>query len=524
MRRIQQPFDKERDMSQVFSIIMPNTYRDSVFLMKLSSQARSESGAEQVSAMMGTPRNKDLFIQSGLATPEVEAAGPDDLVIAVKTGSGLKEKAEETVRRLLTEAAPRKGKAAGEEQPRDLAQAVNADPDLNLALISVAGDYARYEAAKAVNAGMDVMLYSDNISLEDEIALKRQAGRKNVLVMGPDCGTAIIHGVPLAFANKVARGPVGIVGASGTGLQELICLLERMGVGISQAYGTGGRDLKDDVGALTAVAALRRLEKDEETKIIVLLGKPPGDTTRGMLAGLLPKLGKPVFVHYLGAKDYAGEEAAGLASAKDITELAGYVARKVNPKADFSAITTSTPMPAKARKGYLRGLFGGGTLCQEAAELAAPILDGEKYANLNVDGFKPITAHEKSKGHCFRDFGDDAFTVGRPHPMMAPELKMEHMIEELVDPEVSVVLIDMVIGYGAHQDQAGEFLRALETARKRNAAETGATVVVASVCGTDSDSPSRKDQVAILEKAGVTVCGSNAQAAVLAAKAAMGGK
>ena len=509
---------------QVHSIIMPNTYRDSVFLMKLSSQAKTESGAEQVSAMMGTPRNKELFTQSGLSTPEVDAAGPDDLVIAIKAEKDLIAKAEEAVNRLLTETAPKKDRACGEKIPHDLAQAVDVDGDLNLAVISVAGDYARYEAAKAVNAGMDVMLYSDNISLEDEIALKKQAQRKGVLVMGPDCGTAIINGVPLAFANKVSRGPVGIVGASGTGLQEVICLLERLGVGVSQAYGTGGRDLKDDVGGITAISALHRLEKDKETEIIVLLGKPPGDKTRAHLAEILPKLGKPVFVHYLGAKDHAREEAVGLTSARDITELAVVVAQKANPKVDVSSVIAACPTPANARKGYLRGLFGGGTLCQEAAEIAAPILDGEKYANLKVEGFSPIKATEKSKGHCFWDFGDDVFTVGRPHPMMAPELKMEHMIDELVDPQVSVVLIDMVIGYGAHQDQAGEFLRALETANKRDKAATGSTVIVASVCGTDSDSPSRKDQVALLQNAGVIVCGSNAQAAAVAAKAAMGGK
>lgn len=508
---------------QVHAIILPNTYRDSVFLMKLSSQAKTESGAEQVSAMMGTPRNKELFTQSGLTTPEVDAAGPDDLVIAIKAAANVITTAEETVKRLLTETAPKKA-ARGEAVPHDLSQALAVDADLNLAIISVAGDYARYEAAKAVNAGMDVMLYSDNISLEDEIALKKQATRKGVLVMGPDCGTAIIDGVPLAFANKVSRGPVGIVGASGTGLQEVICLLERMGVGISQAYGTGGRDLKDDVGALTAISALHRLEKDKETEVIVLLGKPPGSATRAKLAELLPKLGKKVFVHYLGAKDHALEEKAGLTAANNLTELAVAVAKHANPKADVAAIIKDTPMPSSARKGFLRGLFGGGTLCQEAAEIAAAVLDGAKYANLKVDGFSSIDAKEKSKGHCFWDFGDDVFTVGRPHPMMAPELKMERMIDELCDPEVSVVLIDMVIGYGAHQDQAGEFLRALKTAKERNKAAAEATLIVASVCGTDSDSPSRKDQAALLADAGVIVCGSNAQAATLAAKAAMGGK
>lgn len=511
-------------MPHVFSIIMPNTYRDSVFLMKLSAQAKSESGAEQVSAMMGTPRNKELFASSGLSTPAIEAAGPDDLVIAIKAGAESRAKAEDAVTRLLTETAPKKARGGAEAAPKDLAQAKTLDPNANLAIISVTGDYARYEAAKAVNAGMDVMLYSDNISLADEIALKRQAARKNVLVMGPDCGTAIINGVPLAFANKVSRGPVGIVGASGTGLQEVICLLDRMGVGISQAYGAGGRDLKDDVGGLTAIAALHRLEKDEETKIIVLLGKPPGTKTRVKLAELLPKLGKPVFVHYLGAAGYTLEDAAGLASAGDLTKLAVAVALKADPKAGVSAVVRECPPPAAPRKGFLRGLFGGGTLCQEAAEIAAPILDGEQYANITVAGFSAISADEKSKGHCFWDFGDDMFTIGRPHPMMAPERKMEHMVGELLDPDVSVVLVDMVIGYGAHQDQAGEFLRALDAAKARNASAVAATLIVASVCGTDADSPSRKDHVAILEQAGVVVCGSNAQAAAAAARASRGGQ
>ena len=491
--------------------------------MKLSSQAAAESGAEQVSAMMGTPRNKDLFVQSGLATPDLERAGPEDICIVIKGAPETLDAAEQAVKRRLTESAQPKGK--GEETlPHDLEEAVTCDPALNLALISVAGDYARYEAARAVNAGMDVMLYSDNMSLEDEVALKQQAARKHVLVMGPDCGTAIIDGVPLAFANKVSKGPVGMVGASGTGMQEVICLLDRLGVGISRAYGTGGRDLKDEVGALTAAAALRRLEQDAATRVIVLLGKPPGRATRAMLAQLLPTLGKPVLVHYLGVSEYRQEEAAGLRASKDLTGLAVLAARQVQPGLDVSSIVSMPPMPDNARKGWLRGIFGGGTLCQEAAELAAPLLEGEKYSNLRVAGFSPITAAEPSRGHCFWDLGDDAFTVGRPHPMMAPEQKMERLIRELLDPQVSVALMDMVIGYGAHQDQAGELLRAIRAAARRNAEATRHTVIVASVCGTDADNPSRKDQAALLEEAGVIVCGSNAQAAIFAAKAAGGGK
>ncbi len=508
--------------SKVHTIIMPDTYRDSVFLMKLSSEAKTESGAEQISAMMGTPRNKELFESSGLSTPDVVAAGADDLVIAIKAPADILPKAEEAVKRLLAAVPAKRSVEGGASVPHDLAEALEADPDCNFAIISVAGDYARYEAALAVAASMDVMLYSDNISLENEIALKQLASRKGVLVMGPDCGTALIDGVPMAFANRVAKGPVGIVGASGTGLQEVICLLDRLGAGISQAFGAGGRDLKDDVGGLTAIAALHRLAHDEETKVIVLLGKPPGEATRKKLIEILPGLGKPVFVHYLGAEDHKPEEAAGLTTAANLTELALAVARHLNPAAPVETVLQDIPLPPAGKPGYLRGLFGGGTLCQEAAELAAPYLKGEKFANLKVKGFGSITAHEKSKGNCFWDFGDDVFTVGRPHPMMAPELKMERMVAELIDPEVAVVLLDMVIGFGAHQDQVGEFMRALNDAKRLAPEEVAKKRIVVSVCGTDADTPGRAAQVEALKKAGVVVPGSNAQAAVWAAKTAGG--
>ena len=504
-------------------IVMPDTYRDSVFLMKLSGDARTENGARQVSAMMGTDRNKELFRESGLSTPEVEAATPGDLVIAVEADDALMDAALETVSNLLTRTA-RPARAAGGEaaRPADLAQALEVDPDLNLAIISTAGDYGRYEAAKALEAGFDVMLYSDNISLEDEIALKRLAQSKGLLVMGPDCGTAIVNGVPLAFANRVAKGPVGVVGASGTGLQELVCLLDRCGVGITHAYGTGGRDLKDDVGGITALSALDRLGQDPDTKILALIGKPPGKTVRAAIAQKVRELGKPAFVHYLGATDYTEEKAAGMTPAVDTTELALITARAVRPNLDLAALMPDVPLPANRKPGLLRGLFGGGTLCQEAAELAGPYLAGDKLVNMKVAGFTPIDARETSRGHTFWDLGDDVFTVGRPHPMMAPELRMERLEGELADPAVSVVLLDVVIGYGSHEDPAGEVVKALERAAKATGGASRDKLVVASVCGTEGDNPSRAVQVRKLTDAGVIVLPSNAKAAVWAAKAASG--
>src|SRR4030095_10708603 len=122
--------------------------------------------------------------------------------------------------------------------------------DADIALISVPGDYAAAEALKALAQGLNVMLFFDNVAIADERAIKLYARARTLLVMGPDCGTAIVNGVPLGFANVVRRGDIGLVAASGTGLQEVTCRIHNLGGGISQAIGTGGRDLKDAGGGM----------------------------------------------------------------------------------------------------------------------------------------------------------------------------------------------------------------------------------------------------------------------------------
>lgn len=505
----------------VRSIILQDTYRDSVYLMKLSGDARAESGAQQISAMMGTERNKELFQNSGLFTPEIGEASPGDLVIAVEADDADMDKALEIVQHLLTTTAKAAPKKDGAKTPTCLEEALAEDADSSMLLVSTAGDYARYEAAKALAAGLDVMLYSDNISCEDEIALKTFARSQGRLVMGPDCGTAIVDGVPLAFANRVRSGCVGLVGASGTGLQELFCLLDRCGVGITNAYGTGGRDLKDIIGGITALSAFDRLIADPQTTILGLIGKPPGAKVRQLIADKIKASGKPAFVHYLGCKEYGVEEAAGMTCAATTTDLAVCIAKAVNSDVDTCSLFAERPLPCSQPAGFLRGLFGGGTLCQEAAELAEPYLAGEKCINMSVEGYTSIDASEASRGHTFWDLGDDAFTVGRPHPMIAPELRMDRLVQELCDPAVSVVLIDLVIGYGSHENGAGEVVKAIKLAEEQSA-DAAKTLVVASVCGTEQDNPSRSAQLAILEQAGVIVLPSNASAAVWAAKAAAG--
>ncbi len=513
-------------MSNLNVIILPNTYRDSVFLMKLSAEAKSESGAEQVSAMMGTTRNKALFVQSGLSNAEVENANADDLVVVIKASGDKISAASSAVKKLLEAAPAKKSGQVGQAAPKTVADACVIDSELNLALISVAGDYARYEAALCVNRGMDVVLYSDNVSIEDERALKTLAIQKGRLVMGPDCGTAIINGTPFAFANGARVGNVGIIGASGTGLQEVVCLLERFGVGISQAYGVGGRDLKDDIGGLTTLGALERLLADKETKFIGILAKPPGAKTRAKLLERLvaaKSSGKTIAVHYLGAENYDAEDKAGILHGKDLTDFSLLLAKLANKNVDEKAVLGKLEQPPKMKAGFLRGLFSGGTLCYESAYLSAPILGGNCYSNLGMKGFGELEATQKSQGHAFWDFGDDAFTVGRPHPMMAPELRMERLVTELQDPEVSVVFLDVVIGFGAAVNQAQTLVDALKKAETLSGGKSREKIVVAYVCGTDLDNPSRSAEVAILEKNGVIVGKSNAQAAVFAANAAKAG-
>jgi FdrA protein len=510
-------------MLAIRTLILPDTYRDSVFLMKLSVQAREESGAVQVSAMMGTPRNKALFVASGLATPESEGARPDDLVVVVQAEEKDADRALSIARGLLEAPTTRKGPVGSlASSPQTLELVCSSGQGADLALISVAGDYARYEAARALHAGLDVMLYSDNISLRDELALKKLARSKGLMVMGPDCGTAIINGVPLAFANKVRRGPVGLIGASGTGLQEVACLLDRFGVGISQAYGTGGRDLKDAVGGITTLTALERLLADGGTRFIGILGKPPEEATRKAILECIARSGKQVAVHFLGAASYVAEDALGIPHASDLTAFAVLLARLVDTATPVEAALGSRPQPPSIRSGFLRGLFSGGSLCQEAADLAAPILGQHRFSNLPLAGFGRLNASDPSRGHSFWDFGDDEFTVGRPHPMMAPELRMDRLVRELTDPEVAVVLLDLVIGYGSASGQAELVTKALQDAEEKSGGLSREKLVVASVCGTDLDSPSRTAQVEILRQGGVTVLGSNAQAAVFAAEAATG--
>jgi FdrA protein len=428
-------------------------YADSVALMRIAREI-AKDGVE-ASLMIGTPSNKALLRDSGLLAKEGEGARPDDLIIAVrgKNGARALARAEE----LLSS-----GTAGPSSLPADL-------EDANLALISVPGAFAAAEARKALERGLHVMMFSDNVPLKDEVALKKLAVKKGLLLMGPDCGTALIAGAPLAFANAVPRGDTGIVSASGTGLQEVSSLLARMGKGVSHGIGVGGRDLSKEVGGVMTLAALDMLERDPATKRIVVISKPPAPSVAAKIAARAKRSRKPVTLCLLGAKN---------ASVRTLEAAAGF-----KPKRE----------PKAKAKGTIRGLFCGGTLCAEA---------------------EIILKDHGVRAHRLIDLGDDEYTRGRPHPMIEPELRNEHIARALKDKNVGVILLDVVIGYGAHADPAGLIVEALRRAKS-------AKLVIASVTGTEDDPQVYSKQVRKLERSGVIVAESNAQAARIAAKAVM---
>ncbi len=463
-------------------LIRPNSYYDSVSLMAISQKVTELPGVEAAVVAMGTDMNKELLGNVGLLTPEAAAAGAADLVIAVGAADqAAAEAALAEVDALLKRRAT--GQRSEKAAPRTIKAAVKTEPETNLALISVPGTYAAREARLALEQGLHVMLYSDNVSVEDEIALKRYAHEKGLLVMGPDCGTAILDGVGLGFANAVRRGPIGIVAASGTGAQEISTLIDKLGSGISQLIGTGGRDLSAAVGGIMMLDGIRMLQEDPETRVIVVVSKPPAPQVADKVRATLASAGKPYVVCFLSGEN-----------AKSIDEAAAAAVELVAGTRVEYRTADEQPALLSARPGrkYVRGLFSGGTLCDQAHLILAKAMANP--ANTLVD------------------LGDDEFTRGRPHPMIDMTLRRLRLIDEAGDPEVAVILLDVVIGHGAHADPAGALSDAI-----REAVSKGIHVV-ASVTGTEQDPQRYSKQVSTLKAAGAVVLPTARLAAELVAQ------
>ena len=512
------------------SLIRRSEYRDSVTLMLVAKELLKLPGVLDAAVVMGTEANKGILAEADLLTVEVQTANPNDLVIAVRAenekfaGAAL-ARAEELLAQKRTTAAERE-----EYQPRSIETAVRTEPEANLAVISVAGRYAAGEARKALQKGLHVFLFSDNVPLEDEIELKRYAQEEGLLLMGPDAGTAIINGGALGFANAVPEGNIGLVAASGTGLQEVTSLIARQGGGVSQAVGVGGRDLSEAVGGIMMMESLMALQEDPDTQVLVLISKPPAPDVAEKVLDLVRASDKPTVVCFLGG-DPSAVEAAGAVPATTLEEaalLAGRLAaggqqpvgqviaeiRRDLERRDEGLKGLAAEARAKLTEGqrYVRGLFCGGTFCYEAMLILRDII-GDVHSNAPLEKRLKLADSNKSLAHTCVDLGEDEFTLGRLHPMLDLSLRNRRIQWEAEDSETAVILLDVVLGYGVHPDPAGETAEAIQACR---GATPNPLVFVAHACGTERDPQNLAEQEQKLREAGAIVAGSNAAAARLA--------
>jgi FdrA protein len=499
--------------------VLKSTYLDSVSLMRISKVAGGLPGVDHAVVAMGTDTNLGLMREVGFDLAAVGRVSPDDVVIALAA-----EDQDALARALDVVSGEMRGgsRCAGEPAtPRSLDAAFREYPDINLVVISVPGRFAAREARRALSAGRHVMIFSDNVTLEDEIALKQAGQREGLLVMGPDCGTAVIGGVGLGFANHLPRGPIGIVSASGTGAQEVSSILARAGVGVSHIIGTGGRDVSGPVGAITMRMGLDALADDDGTEIIVIISKAPApDVADGILTAAAG-VGKPCVVSFAGYP--GGRQEGRLTFAANLTEAAlaalrlmsGASLECLNDHA-AQAVVEGLREAVKPPRRFVRGLFSGGTLAQEAVFLLAPCL-GRIHTNLHIEGAPVLRDLAVSEGHTILDLGDDAFTRGRAHPMIDQAQRLARLGREAGDPETAVIIMDVVLGYGCNPDPGGEIRDAIMGIK--SAAGAGLTMppVIASICGTRGDPQGYDRQKTALESAGVVVASTNAFACNLVA-------
>jgi FdrA protein len=475
------------------------SYRDSVTLMQVSHAVEGCRGVDGAIVAMATPLNLELYERLGFDPGAVREATPNDLLVAVRAedDAALAAAEAELESALAGAAATADAGFGAPVPPHTLASALRRGG--SLALVSLPGRHAFVEAMDAVRAGVSVMVFSDNVSVEQEILLKDEAAAHDVLVMGPDCGTAVVGGLGLGFANALRPGPVGIVAASGTGAQEVSCLLDAAGVGVTAVLGVGGHDLSAAVGGRSTLAAMKLLDEHPATELVVVLSKPPDPEVAERVRAAAAELATPSLVAFVGR----GRDDLTVATAQILHRLG--VAVQEPPA--WPALEPHVP-----RAGFVRGLFSGGTLCSEAMAIAAEAF-GPIASNTPLEPDWKLGADLHAPGHLMIDFGDDALTEGRPHPMIDLSLRLDRIAEEADDPACAVLLLDVVLGYGAHDDPARELAPAIAAARERARAGGRDLAVVVSLCGSRSDPQGRDGTAEALVAAGASVHLSNADAA-----------
>jgi FdrA protein len=473
--------------------VRAGAYYDSVLLMQLQKGLADLPGVIDAGVVMATPANCDLLFSSGYDLDDIDAKA-EDLLIVVKAST--EAKAEAAIAQVDQLLQRRRSQTSHSFKPRSLKSAVDALPDANWVLVSVPGRYAAGVAEEALNLGKHVFLYSDNVSLDDEIRLKREAREKGLLLMGPDCGTAVINGVGLGFANRLRRGKIGIVAASGTGLQAVSAGIHNLGEGISHAIGTGGRDLKAEVGGITAKQALELLGRDPKTEVIVLISKPPEPSVVTELLALGRTTAKPIVIDFIGYPD-PGSQLSNLHFASNLKEAASLAVELVRNTELQSS--TSSFTSEDVQTPFLRALFSGGTLAYEALLGLQNILF-PVFSNIPIRPEQRLPDSLVSQAHTVLDLGEDEFTQGRLHPMMDNDLRLRRLRMEAGDPQVGMIMLDVVLGEGAHPSPASELAPVIAEVKGQREID-----ITAIVLGTDEDPQGIDGQVEMLESVGAVV-------------------
>ncbi|NMA66224.1 MAG: FdrA family protein [Clostridiaceae bacterium] len=501
--------------------VYPNRYYDSVQLMFTTSAIKKKPGIRTALVAMATQANKDIFKDIGMDTDSIQNAGPNDMIIGV---AGFDENTcEEAITEILDLLENnRTSKEGNSVTYSSIETAVKENPKANLCVISVPGEYARKEAEKALNAGLHTLIFSDSVSLKDEREIKLLAAEKGLICMGPDCGVANINGISFLVGSVVRKGSIGICAASGVGLQEVAALIHESGSGVSQGIGTGGRDLKDEVGGLTMLAGIDALEKDEETKIIVLISRKPENNTLDKILNRVKNCVKPVVICFMGCEK---EELEGTGAiyvsnledcAREALSLAGINYRMTDTE-EFMELAKNEVSAMSTEQKYVRGLFCGGTFTEEAMVTMKNDI-GDIYSNAPLREELRLEESTVSFKNSVVDYGAEEFTINRPHPVIDTEPRAAGILREAQDPELAVLLLDFVLGPAVNSDPVGSVINNIKTAMKMASERGGKLSVVASVCGTEADPQKLSVQEKMLKDAGVIVCSSNYQAALLAGK------
>lgn len=522
-------------MSKVTNFVKKNFHRDSVQLLHLSEEAKKIDGVKDAAIVMGTTTNKEILEKLGLLTGEGRSASESDMILAVMADSQtLIESALRQIEELILKPPPAKGRSF-----YSVDAALQAAPDANLAVVSIPGEHAREIVLKLLGKGLSVHLFSDHVPPEHELELKRYAREKGLLVMGPGAGTSIIGGKAIAFANVLKKGEVGLVAAAGTGLQEVSVLLSEVGLGVSEAIGVGGNDVKATIGGIMTVQSIDALEQDPDSSTVVVLSKPPDAAVKKAVLDHLEKRTKKKYVTcFIGPDSYdipaslrgrvRGTKTLHAAVVEAVrtvepTRHAEIVKRFSMSESELTSLSRKIYKGLGERQRYVRGLYTGGTFAYETLVILGRMI-GDVYSNAPIDAKLKLANSYSSVKDSIVDLGEEEFTVGRAHPMIDPTIRKMRLIEEAKDPEVAVIIMDFMLGYGSHMDPAGAMLGAIADAKKMAEKEGRVLPILAHVCGTEQDPQPLSEQVNKLRNVGVEVFPTNALMAIVSGFVSRKGK